>query len=363
MSRPILKTLTFALCAGLIAVGGALPASAFEIQYDYCKDYTTDSEQHAICQAALAELQPIKRENLIDALKVAVASVEQHFPKFDALKEVPYAITMVEAGNPCGDMLAPETNPWNMFCGPWGMKSILAQNLANIDSTDLEVVTKDPAYQTMISKTFKELIDLGKADSKYASDNDFHTLVDTAEQNYNVGMTLLRQALLYFNSSANVDSMTAAELIAAIQALPEYNTYSLKNPADDDPEAETGKYYNGLYWSYADTKATIAYYKGTSDDYDAGEFGVYNEETIRYIRLMIAAKSVDPNFQVVLAGLPTDAAPSKTAPAAPNTGSTTAERSAMIVSVALGGIAAFAGIVGMFKLCRLYFFSPLKRRK
>lgn len=51
MSRPILKTLIFALCLTL-GIGSTMPVSALEIQYDYCQNFTDN--QQIICQPAQA---------------------------------------------------------------------------------------------------------------------------------------------------------------------------------------------------------------------------------------------------------------------------------------------------------------------
>lgn len=358
MSRSILKTLIFALCLTL-GMRSALPVSALEIQYDYCRDFTDN--QKAICQSILFELKQISRENLLEANKLAVTAVEQQIPNFNALKEVPYAQDLVEMGSPCGLQTMPDANPWNIFCGPWSAKWYLAVKLANIaDGTDPEVISQDPTFQAIIDKTFKDLIDLGKSDARYADDENFRTGVDAAEQNYDAGMTLLRQAVLYFNKSASVDSMTSTELITALQALPEYQTYHLKAPSSDASDVGKTAYSTGLYSTYAIAKRSALYDQEVPQDIDYGDYGVYNGVVNSYVYLVTAATAVDANFKVDLSSLLS----ASTAPSAPDTGTNQdGETSATIVTVAIAGIASIAAASGAILVAKGYLFSPLKRRK
>lgn len=361
MSRPILKTLIFSLCATL-AAAGALPASALEIQYDYCQDFA-DSEQRAICQSVLTELRSINKDDLPEVNKLALAAVEQQIPKFNALKEVPYAKDLVTSGFACGLQQAPDNDPWNIGCGPWNAKMLLALTLSGLEPNDegygYDTVEQYPAYQAMISKTFKELIDLGKADPKYTSDAGFHESVNNAEQNYTAGMALLRQAVRYFDNSADVNTMTETELLAFLKALPEYDLYNLEKSPDDSP-ASIKRYSNGLYMTYASDKGYVLYHDQLDPDIDYGDAGIYNGSIARYSHLVTAATTVDPNFKVDLSSFHQT---SGNVPTAPNTGTTIADLSAVAIGVTLGGIGVLAGILGAIRLSRLYLSSPLKRRK
>lgn len=332
---------------------------AAQQQYDYCQNYAENEK--AACKDLVLKAQYADKTELLKAIQRTTEMIDQRIPDFNLIKNAPYGIDLVEQGGYCGLAEMPATNPWEDVpdgCEGRTAKMVLARDAAHLTGEFDDLFT-NPAYQAMMQKTLPELIAQIRSDAEYADKITYMHDVDLVEQNYENGMTILRQIVTQLSpSTTNVETLTAQQLIDIIKALPQYTSYDIEPSG-----GVTSKYSLGLYATYDQARRLLASQQ-IPEDVDKGD-GIYNQAIDVYVRLAMATTTVAPETAPEVSEIWNNVVKTDTAktPAAPNTGSTAAELSAMIVGVALTGIAGFAGLVGILRLFGLYRFSPLKRRK
>lgn len=317
MSRPILKTLIFALCLTL-GIGSALPASAAD-----------GATQDTVIPADY---------NKVDAVRAAVTAVEEQIPDFAAYYDMSFAPSEI-SGNTCG-------GNWRLpFFGGCGMstRESLIYNISHFNgsftgSIDDWFADDNLDLTTYDNKDLGEIVAIAKALPEYNTDAEFQIIVDDAEETYERGLASLRNNLpLVDPSLTNLETKTSSELVALYENL---------------PIVKSDK-YTELIWKYRYALVMLEV-----DKYNP-EYN-YEEMDRAYAELVAAAAAVDPTFKVVLVA-PNETKPT---PSAPDTGTNQdGETSATIVAVAVVGIASIAAISGATLIAKGYLFSPLKRRK
>lgn len=332
-------------------------------------------------------LKSISSLNKVEAVSAAINDVATKIPKFKDLVEIEYAIHQVKGfaaiivmgdstidPRATGDQTTtgPTPNKWTLIDEGEFARNQLITALATQNGTLNE--SKQTELQ---SKTFLELINLGKADSRYVvivppetdtgkqdnreinSDHDFSALVDSCQSLYDEGVATLNKLLPVVGASTvGINSMNGESLASLATSVGEYDKYGFfaaNYVKSADLYAASTDHYWELFPSYIN--ANLAWFQNQGK-----EVSNYNTDTltVAYGRVVAAAKAINPEFNVDLSKVTT----LKTLPTLPNTGSLQdGDNSASVIALALGGIAATVTLGGLGLTVKRFCFSPLKRRR
>lgn len=287
-------------------------------------------------------------QNAEDNLVAAIYSVHSQIPEIDIYinlddaTEHLYGSTSAMEVSPSGNI--------EIGAGPSGQWTNLVDRIVKSG-----IILEDDVK----NKTYDELIAIAKQAPAYGVDNEFKTVVDAAEGEYQSGIDMLREYLPQADQSlTDLDTKTGVELLAIYNNLP----------------AVKDKKYQDLMTGLGRAAAVnAAYAEGSISrnivDKVAGE--VYNE-------LVAAAKVIDPNFEVkapVIDDPSTESSEAKqpsgdsssgnkSVPGAPKAGNVNSkETSAENIGIAVAYLVGFVVVIGVAINVRRYLFSPLKRRK
>lgn len=320
------KIVAMAVVAAL-GMGVLMPATGvYAASQEYVNNYN----------AAAASIEKV---NKLDALKLAIAAVNEQLPEGVAYWDMWFGSVEV-TGHACGT--ADYRNIYGAGCPGGGVWAWVALEVAVAEGlVDASVLESDNALKEIPAqyedKTLRELLNIGEANAKYKTDAEFKKVLDNAETMYVRGVASLRKGLAIVNPDLKgLADMSGDELVAAYENLPEV-------------KEDKYKLFREFY-SYA--LMVVDRYNEMSE-----------KAVAAYADLVAAAKVFDPMFAVDLSGLAVkEEAPAL--PKTPNTGETgRGEGSAEIVKVAIAGVVVAVAGTGAVLTAKRYLFSPLKRRK
>lgn len=271
------------------------------------------------------------------ALKAAINAVDEQIPNWNIWKYVPYAMEQVQNGNVCMG-----ANRISVGCRKTGvyMPNLIIQNLIppenGITMDPGEEYWQQPEVAKLAKMTLPQLLEYARSQSLYTSDDEFRTLIDMTQVEYDEGMNTLRASLTKLSPDASgIEFMSSKQLVAALLDLPEATLYGIDSFQQVD---------DGLYSRYANAYSWI--YVMSLED-----------ASTDYANLVVAATKVNPEFSVNLADVPV------ITPSAPNTGSAGSEvTSGILAKVALTTVAVITFVAGALVTAKRYAFSPLKRK-
>lgn len=319
MSRPILKTLIFMLCAALVGIGSALPVSAAD--------------------GAAQDISIPADYNKADALRAAITAVETQIPDFTIYYDMTFAPGEI-SGETCG------FDPRGGYFGGCGLglRESLIFDIGKANGTitgsidDFFDGTQDLSEYD--GKDLGEIVAIAKALPEYSTNAEFKEQIDDAAIVYERGLAALR------NNLPKVDS--------ALTGLDTKNSDELMTLYVNLPIVKDNK-YTDLIERYQYALSIMGLY-----DYNP-EYAPDSELENAYSSLVASALTVDPAFKITTS---TSNESTPAIPSAPDTGTNQdGEASATIVAVAVVGIASIAAISGAIFVAKSYLFSPLKRRK